>query len=241
MPRDARSADSRAGCDCAALRARGVTPTGGVHCQCTRHGVSSPATMHAASCTDAARGTERSSLRSDDERMPRSLARPLALALVALVVAAPLTPASAAAHTARATAIRAEWAWPVWPFRLAEPYRQPAHRFAAGHRGLDLLPAGSDEIRAPSSGTLAFVGEVAGRHLVTIDHGDGLVTTLEPVESELRVGAAVDRGDVVGVLSYGGHTRPGTVHFGVRLHGEYINPLLLMGSLPRAVLLPCCG
>ena len=48
------------------------------------------------------------------------------------------------------------------------------------------------------------------------------------------------RGDEVGVVALGGHTAAGALHFGVRLDGEYINPLLLLGGVPRAVLLPCC-
>ncbi|WP_275934957.1 hypothetical protein [Microbacterium testaceum] len=44
----------------------------------------------------------------------------------------------------------------------------------------------------------------------------------------------------MGGVATGGHTGPGTVHFGVRLDGEYINPLRLLGGVPRAVLLPCC-
>jgi hypothetical protein len=38
----------------------------------------------------------------------------------------------------------------------------------------------------------------------------------------------------------GGHSEPGTLHFGVRWEGEYINPILLLDEVPRAVLLPCC-
>ena len=48
------------------------------------------------------------------------------------------------------------------------------------------------------------------------------------------------RGEAVGELAFGGHTAPGAVHFGVRYEGEYINPLVLLGGVPRAVLLPCC-
>ena len=41
-------------------------------------------------------------------------------------------------------------------------------------------------------------------------------------------------------LAAGGHAAPGLLHFGVRLDGEYINPLILLGGVPRAILLPCC-
>jgi murein DD-endopeptidase MepM/ murein hydrolase activator NlpD len=133
------------------------------------------------------------------------------------------------------------WAWPVDSARIVHAYEAPAHRYGPGHRGIDLRLAGDDaRVTAPAAGTVAFAGPVAGRGVVTIDHGDGLVTTLEPVHGSLAPGTAVARGAEVGTLTVGGHAEPGTVHFGVRWHGEYINPLLLLGEIPRAVLLPCC-
>jgi murein DD-endopeptidase MepM/ murein hydrolase activator NlpD len=136
----------------------------------------------------------------------------------------------------------AVWVWPVEGARaVAEPFVAPAHEFAAGHRGIDLELLHSGVVRAPAGGIVAFSGQVAGRGIVTIDHGGGLVTTLEPVESELAEGTAVSRGEMVGILALGGHTAPGRLHFGVRLDGRYINPILLLGGVPRAVLVPCCG
>ncbi|MDQ1084015.1 MULTISPECIES: murein hydrolase activator EnvC [Microbacterium] len=130
------------------------------------------------------------------------------------------------------------WAWPVEQVRVVRPYEAPAHAYGAGHRGIDL--ASTEVVRSPADGHIAFTGDVAGRPVLTIDHGGGLVTTLEPVDSDLAVGDAVARAAPVGHLAPGGHTAPGTVHFGVRLDGEYINPLRLLGGVPRAVLLPCC-
>lgn len=130
------------------------------------------------------------------------------------------------------------WVWPVDEVQLIRRYEAPAHAYGPGHRGVDL--AADLSVRAPAAGRVAFAGMVAGRPVVTIDHGDGLVTTLEPVTTELAVGDAVSRGSPVGAVATGGHTGPGTVHFGVRLDGEYINPLRLLGGVPRAVLLPCC-
>jgi murein DD-endopeptidase MepM/ murein hydrolase activator NlpD len=134
----------------------------------------------------------------------------------------------------------ASWSWPATSYRLVRPFVAPAHAYGPGHRGIDLDLRGTTEVLAPQDGVVAFVGQVAGRGIVTIDHGSGLVTTLEPVMSALNPGTAVRQGDVVGSLSLGGHTAPGTLHFGVRLDGEYINPLLLLADVPRAVLLPCC-
>ena len=134
----------------------------------------------------------------------------------------------------------AGWQWPVAPPRIVAPFVAPAHEYGPGHRGIDLAAARGAEVHTPAAGTIAFVGRVAGRPLLTIDHGDGLVTTLEPVSATVTIGDAVAAGDVVGVTDAGGHTPPGAVHFGVRRNGAYINPMLLLGEVPRAVLLPCC-
>lgn len=133
-----------------------------------------------------------------------------------------------------------DWVWPVSPVQIAAPYVQPPHRYGAGHRGIDLVASSGMPVVAPADGVVAFVGAVVDRPLITIDHGNGLVTTLEPVTSTLKVGDTVTGGSVVGTVSEGGHVSPGNVHFGVRLDGEYINPMLLLGGIPRAILLPCC-
>ncbi|MDZ5145326.1 murein hydrolase activator EnvC family protein [Microbacterium testaceum] len=129
------------------------------------------------------------------------------------------------------------WVWPATPVEVTRPFIAPAHTYGPGHRGVDLR---ANAVRSPADGRVAFVGMVAGRSIVTIDHGGGLVTTLEPVSTYLAAGDPVARGAPVGTVSDEGHTRPGTVHFGVRLRGEYVNPLRLLGGVPRAVLLPCC-
>lgn len=133
-----------------------------------------------------------------------------------------------------------DWVWPLTTFRLERPYAAPAHPYGPGHRGIDLTASVGAAVRSPAPGTVAFVGEVGGRAILTIDHGNGLVTTLEPAESTLSVGAPVTRGQEVATVSVGGHAAPSSLHFGVRQDGQYINPLILLGGIPRAVLLPCC-
>lgn len=185
--------------------------------------------------------------------MPSARRRRAALALSAAVVvwaacgggpgaAATGSVASASADDGLATlATREAWGWPVAaPFRVDGPYVAPAHEYGPGHRGVDVLALGATVVRAPAGGIVAFAGSVAGRGIVTIDHGDGLVSTLEPVDPAVEEGIQVDRGEAVGALSVGGHATPGRVHLGARWNGEYVNPLLLLGGVPRAVLLPCC-
>lgn len=164
----------------------------------------------------------------------------LALAIL-LGTVGPASPAAAVieAPAPEPDLARLGWVWPASAFRLVHPFEAPAHEYGPGHRGIDIDPEGMS-VRSPAAGTVAFAGAVAGRGVVTIDHGDGLVTTLEPVDASVTAGQPVARGEGVAVVSVGGHAEAGTVHFGVRLDGEYINPLLLLGGVPRAVLLPCC-
>ena len=138
------------------------------------------------------------------------------------------------------------WLWPVEGRRtVVSPFRAPAHDYAAGHRGMDIVAATEDDseegtpVRAPAAGRIAFRGVVVDRPLITIEHEDGLVTTLEPVLSDLNHGDAVKAGEQVGTTSVGGHSVRGTIHVGVRLNGVYVNPMIFFGGVPRAVLLPC--
>ena len=173
--------------------------------------------------------------------------RAVGVATALLLVAGGPTPAAGTGRTdplpagdGGSVAVSRGWRWPVEPFRLERPFVAPPHRYGPGHRGVDLRPLDDDPVIAPAPGVVAFSGQVAGRPVVTIDHGDGLVTTLEPVASELVAGMPVAASAPVGVLATGGHVEPGVLHFGVRLDGEYVNPLVLLGGVPRAVLLPCC-
>ncbi len=152
--------------------------------------------------------------------------------------------ASAPVARAAATAVAPDapgypWHWPVAGRRaVILPFRAPAHEYGPGHRGMDIAAEG--EVLAPADGVVAFRGTVVDRPLITIDHGGGYVTTLEPVTSELRPGDAVAAGESVGALAVGGHAARGTLHVGVRVDGRYVNPRGLFGDIPRAVLLPCC-
>jgi murein DD-endopeptidase MepM/ murein hydrolase activator NlpD len=170
-----------------------------------------------------------------------ALAIVLLAASSALATGAPGSPAHAAPTAdppPTVTASDGTWDWPATGLVVA-PYRAPAHAYGAGHRGIDIL-ASHDTVVAPDDGVVLFVGIVADRPLLTIDHGAGLVSTLEPVRTELAPGAVVRRGEAVGHLAAGGHARPGALHLGARQDGEYLNPLRLLDEVPRAILLPCC-
>jgi len=192
-------------------------------------------------------------IRSRRSRTPAARAYRSPLAMLAVLVALlgglipVLLPAAAPAAFAGGAGVAGagspalpdgDWLWPVAGGRsVIAPFRAPAHDYGPGHRGVDIAAAG--EVRAPADGVIAFRGVVVDRPLLTIDHGNGLVTTLEPVQSDLAPGTAVHRGDTIAAVAAGGHTPAGALHIGVRWNGAYINPMLLFGDVPRAVLLPC--
>ena len=143
--------------------------------------------------------------------------------VLALVLLAGTPPAPAASASGPAPAdglVDRGWEWPLAEVRIDRPFLAPAHAYAPGHRGIDLAAEVGAPVRSPSAGTIAFAGAVAGRGVLTIDHGGGLVTTFEPVETTLAPGAAVERGQEVAVIAVGGHAAPSSVHFGVRSHSE---------------------
>ncbi|MFF2369582.1 M23 family metallopeptidase [Agromyces sp. NPDC058110] len=161
--------------------------------------------------------------------------------VAALVGVAAQAGGSASASPPRlgALAIHDDWSWPTRPpIVVDDPFRAPPTPYAAGHRGVDLRAAAGEPVVAVAAGVVSFSGMVAGRPVVSIDHGDGLVSSLEPVTASPVEGEEVLEGQPLGVVATGGHCDARCVHLGVRLHGEYVSPMLYLGGVPWAVLLP---
>ena len=105
-----------------------------------------------------------------------------------------------------------------------------------GHRGIDVAAIGED-VLAPADGIVRFAGIVVDRGVLSIDHGDGVVSSYEPVTALVAEGGAVERGQVVARLEPG-HCATPCLHFGVRVDGAYRNPLRWLGGAEWPVLLP---
>jgi murein DD-endopeptidase MepM/ murein hydrolase activator NlpD len=134
------------------------------------------------------------------------------------------------------------WRWPLpAPHAVARQYIAPANPYGQGHRGIDLSAAGRGEseevVTSPASGIVHYVGFVVDRPVVSIDHGSGVLSSFEPVASTLEKGQRVNAGQSIGTLQPGHCTVP-CLHLGARVNGEYVSPLLFLGGIPRAVLLP---
>lgn len=182
-------------------------------------------------------GPSRSS--SDPGRFARLRALGAAALIAVLLTSATASPAGATG------ADDARWVWPVEPAILVRGYEAPASRYAAGHRGIDLAADVGAEVVAPDDGVVRFAGWVVDRPLVSIDHGGGIVSSFEPVTADVAEGQRVSRGQSIGVVAAGSHcsdtgrtASSACLHIGARLHGEYFSPLMMLGGIPRAVLLP---
>ena len=137
---------------------------------------------------------------------------------------------------AAAPAVGARWSWPVaGAHPVIRPFVAPATAYAAGHRGIDIAAKG--DVLAPADGIVHFVGFVVDRPVLSISHAGGVISSYEPVVSSLHVGDTVTRGEVIGQV-LAGHCADSCLHFGVRIDGQYVSPMLFLGGIPYSVLLP---
>ena len=132
-----------------------------------------------------------------------------------------------------------QWEWPVGPpHHVTRPFEAPPTPYAAGHRGIDLSAQSGDPVYAQADGVVSFVGVVVDRPVLSLKHDGDLISSFEPVAVVVAEGEHVVAGQLVGLISIGGHCSARCIHFGVRLHGQYVSPLLYLVGIPRAVLLP---
>lgn len=139
----------------------------------------------------------------------------------------------------------------TWPLRpepeVVRAFDPPLEPWGPGHRGVDLLGSPGQAVRAGLDGTVTYAGNLAGRGVVVVSHGDTR-TTYEPVEPSVDVGAAVAPGERLGALQTGpSHCAPRTcLHWGWIdggwIHGgwiegtAYLDPLRLVGRGPVRLL-----
>jgi murein DD-endopeptidase MepM/ murein hydrolase activator NlpD len=158
------------------------------------------------------------------------------LVILSVLLSASVSPVPTVVHASAGTTT--SWGWPVTvPHPIERPFIAPESAYGAGHRGIDISSTEEASVTAPADGVVNFSGVVVDRPVLSIVHADGLVSSYEPVESDLPPGTPVRRGDTVGHL-LPGHCASACLHFGVRLYGEYVSPLNYLGGIPRSVLLP---
>ncbi|MFC4856406.1 M23 family metallopeptidase [Actinophytocola glycyrrhizae] len=169
---------------------------------------------------------------------------PTLLLLLALLTTALTVPVAASATAGAAPPAQArQYGWPLAPpHPVIRPFVAPATPYGPGHRGADLGGQPGAPVSAAGEGVVVHAGPVADRGVVSIDHGDGLRTTYEPVTARVVTGQRVARGTVVGRLVPGhpGCAEAVCLHWGARRGTEYLDPLGLL-SAGRVRLLPWEG
>ena len=129
--------------------------------------------------------------------------------------------------------------WPVSSPHVVRGFDPPPEPWLAGHRGVDLAAPPGTPVLSAGPGRVVFVGQVAGRGVVSVDHANGSRTTYEPVTPAVRAGDALLAGQTLGTLSAGhpGCPAEACLHWGLRRGDAYLDPLALLGR-GRVRLLP---
>lgn len=173
-----------------------------------------------------------------------------ALGLGALLVAGAASTPDASAATAPVIAPVADAALaadappqfaisPVGDVVVVEGFDPPDQPWLAGHRGVDLAAARGTEVVADRDGVVVFAGRVVDRSVITILHADGSRSSFEPVAATVEIGAAVEAGDPVGLLTAeASHCGEPCLHWGVRVGDAYVDPLATMRGHGPIDLLP---
>jgi Peptidase family M23 len=132
-----------------------------------------------------------------------------------------------------------DWGWPLAGHpRVVRAFDPPPQRWAAGHRGIDLLARDGAVVRAAGAGSVTFAGPLAGRGVVVVTHRNGTRTTYEPVTATVTRGERVGAGDALGRLTAAnGHCLPlACLHWGRRRGDVYLDPMLLLRRGPARLL-----
>lgn len=112
---------------------------------------------------------------------------------------------------------------------IVDPFRAPEHEFGPGNRSIDYDTEPGVAVVASADGVVSFAGQVAGTLFASIDHGDGLVTTVGLLDDvAVSGGEVVSRGDVLG-------TAGDTLSFSARQDGVHFDPELLFESFRTVV------
>ncbi len=116
----------------------------------------------------------------------------------------------------------------------------PVFGYDAAHRGVDYSAPMGTKIRSVAGGTVKFAGWMTGYgNVVEIQHDakhSTLYAHLQKIGPEVRPGARIGQGDLVGTVGMTGWTTGPHLHFELKKNGSQVNPLTAV--LPGADPLP---
>jgi murein DD-endopeptidase MepM/ murein hydrolase activator NlpD len=122
--------------------------------------------------------------------------------------------------------------WPAhgWLSSSVGRRTDPINGGADYHQGLDISADAGSPVYATADGTVTIAArEGAYGNLITIDHGYGLETRYGHLSKyEVRAGAKITRGQVIGRVGATGRATGPHLHYEVRVNGRLLNPLQLL-------------
>jgi murein DD-endopeptidase MepM/ murein hydrolase activator NlpD len=100
----------------------------------------------------------------------------------------------------------------------------------SSHSGVDVTADEGEPVLAPNDGVVAMVDDLFfSGNSVIIDHGDGIYSMFFHLsEAKVRMGQAVMKGDVIGLVGATGRVSGAHLHWGVRVQGARVDPLQLI-------------
>lgn len=117
------------------------------------------------------------------------------------------------------------------PYGVKSVYNGVVHGW---HRGADFAAPAGSPVRAANHGIVRLAeGIPLSGNAVLIDHGLGVFTTYMHMSSiTVRLGQPVRKGDVVGRVGSTGVATGPHLHWGLRVNGLYVDPLLWVTRTP---------
>lgn len=122
----------------------------------------------------------------------------------------------------------------MWPAtqgtRISSPFGRrsaPVAGASTFHKGIDIpCPTGSDIVAAESGTVLISTYSSSAGNYVMINHGNGIMTVyMHNSQLCVSVGQQVSKGQVIAKAGSTGYSTGPHCHFGVKLNGEYVNPV----------------
>jgi murein DD-endopeptidase MepM/ murein hydrolase activator NlpD len=103
----------------------------------------------------------------------------------------------------------------------------------APHTGVDLRAALGSEVVAANHGRVVLLGDFFfSGHSLVLDHGGGLYTMYFHLSGfKVEMGAAVRKGDVIGLSGMTGRVTGPHLHWGARINGARVDPFELVNKL----------
>jgi murein DD-endopeptidase MepM/ murein hydrolase activator NlpD len=103
----------------------------------------------------------------------------------------------------------------------------------APHTGVDLRAALGTEVLAANHGRVVLFGDFFfNGYSLVLDHGGGLYTMYFHLsEFKVEMGAAVRKGDVIGLSGMTGRVTGPHLHWGARINGARVDPFELVNKL----------